>query len=154
MKCKELQIFDWIQDHNGFPIQIITVGEDYAYATFEGNEGDPWEFDDKDDQPEGIPITPEILEKNGWYYGLTSDEEEAEYFLDGCHYHRHWSYDEGAGSISLIFPNEADGGELIIDDQSFNRHLNLVFCDTLHVHELQRALRLCGLNELADDFKV
>ena len=154
MKCKELQIGDWIQDKNGFQWQIIGVGDDYAYATFEGNEGEPWEFNDKDDQPEGIPITPEILEKNGWYYGLTSDEEEAEYFLDGCHYHRHWSYDEGAGSISLIFPNEADGGELIIDDQSFNRHLNLVFCDTLHVHELQRALRLCGLNELADNFKV
>ena len=154
MKCKELQIFDWVQDKNGFQWQIIVVGDDYAYATFEGNEGDPWEFDDKDDQPEGIPLTTEILEKNGWYYGLTSDEEEAEYFLDGCHYHRHWSYDEGAGSISLIFPNEADGGELIIDDQSFNRHLNLVFCDTLHVHELQRALRLCGLNELADNFKI
>ena len=154
MKCKEFQIFDWVQDHNGFQWQIIGVGDDYAYATFEGNEGDPWEFDDKDDQPEGIPITPEILEKNGWYYGLTSDEEEAEYFLGGCHYGRHWSYDEGAGSISLIFPNEADGGELIIDDQSFNRHLNLVFCDTLHVHELQRALRLCELNELADNFKV
>ena len=103
---------------------------------------------------EGIPITPEILEKNGWYFGLTSDEEDAEYCLGGCHYDRHWTYDEGAGSISLIFPNGADGGEIIIDDQSFNRHLNLVFCDTLHVHELQRALRLCGLNELADNFKV
>ena len=154
MKCKELQIGDWITDKNGFQWQIIGVGDDYAYATFEGNEGDPWEFNDDDVQPEGIPLTKEMLEKNGWYYGLTSDEEEAEYFLDGCHYHRHWSYDEGAGSISLIFPNEADGGELIIDDQSFNRHLNLVFCDTLHVHELQRALRLCGLNELADNFKV
>ena len=154
MLCKELQIFDWAQDKNGFKWQIIGVGDDYAYATFEGNEGDPWEFDDKDDQPEGIPITPEILEKNGWYYGLTSDEEEAEYFLGGCHYGRHWSYDEGAGSISLIFPNEADGGELIIDDQSFNRHLDFVWCDTLYVHELQHALRLCGLNELADNFKV
>ena len=154
MLCKELQIFDWVQDKNGFKWQIIGVGDDYAYATFEGNEGDPWEFDDKDDQPEGIPITPEILEKNGWYYGLTSDEEEAEYFLGGCHYGRHWSYDEGAGSISLIFPNEANGGELIIDDQSFNRHLDFVWCDTLYVHELQHALRLCGLNELADNFKV
>lgn len=154
MKCKKLQIGDWIQDKNGFQWQIIGVGDDYAYATFEGNEGDPWEFDDKDDQPEGIPITPEILEKNGWYYGLTSDEEEAEYSLGGCHYDRHWSYDEGVGSISLIFPNEADGGELIIDDQSINRHLDLVFCDTLHVHELQRALRCCGLWDIADNFVV
>ena len=105
-------------------------------------------------QVKPIPLTTEILEKNGWYFGLTSDEEDAEYSLGGCHYDRHWTYDEGAGSISLIFPNDADGGELIIDDQSFNRHLNLVFCDTLHVHTLQHALRLCGLDELADNFKV
>ena len=68
MKCKELQIGDWIQDRNGFQWQIIGVGDDYAYATFEGNEGDPWEFDDKDDQPQPIPLTPEILEKNGWWF--------------------------------------------------------------------------------------
>ena len=40
MKCKELQISDWIADNNGFRWQIIGVGDDYAYATFEGNEGD------------------------------------------------------------------------------------------------------------------
>ena len=154
IRCRALMVGDWCCDKHGFPMQITNVGDDYAYATFEGNEGDPWEFDDKDDQPQPIILTPEILEKNGWYYGLTSDEEDAEYCLGGCHYDRHWTYDEGAGSISLIFPNDADGGELIIDDQSFNRHLNLVFCYTLHVHELQRTLRLCGLNELADNFKV
>ena len=154
IRCRALMVGDWCCDEHGFPMRITNVGEDYAYATFEGNEGDPWEFDDEDEQPEPILITPEILEKNGWYYGLTSDEEDAEYCLGGCHYNRHWCYDEGAGSISLIFPNDTDGGELIIDDQSFNRHLNLVFCDTLHVHELQRELRLCGLNELADNFKI
>ena len=154
IRCRALMVGDWCHDRHGFPMQITNVGDDYAYATFEGNEGDPWEFDDKGDQPKPIQLTPEILEKNGWYFGLTSDEEDAECCLGRCHYDRHWCYDEGAGSISLIFPNDADGGELIIDDQSFNRHLNLVFCDTLHVHELQRTLRLCGLNELADNFKV
>ena len=154
IRCRALMVGDWCCDRHGFPMQITTVGDDYAYATFEGNEGDPWEFDDKDDQPHPIILTPEILEKNGWYFGLTSDEEDAEYCLGGCHYDRHWTYDEGAGSISLIFPNDADGGELIIDDQSFKRHLNLVFCDTLYVHTLQHALRLCGLDEHADNFKV
>ena len=154
IRCRALMVGDWCCDRHGFPMQITNVGDDYAYATFEGNEGDPWEFDDKDDQPQPIILTPEILEKNGWYFGLTSDEEDAEYCLGGCHYNRHWTYDEGSGSISLIFPNDADGGELIIDDESFNRHLNLVFCDTLHIHELQRTLRLCGLDGLADNFKV
>ena len=57
MKCKELQIFDWGHNKNGFQWRIIGVGDDYAYATFEGNEGDPWEFDDKDDRPYGVRLT-------------------------------------------------------------------------------------------------
>ena len=57
---------DWICDEHGFPMQITNVGDDYAYATFEGNECDPWEFDDKDDQPCAIEITKELLEANGW----------------------------------------------------------------------------------------
>ena len=40
MKCQELQIWDWITDGHGLPMQITNVGDDYAYATFEGNEGD------------------------------------------------------------------------------------------------------------------
>ena len=66
MKCQELQIWDWITDGHGLPMQITNVGDDYAYATFEGNEGDPWEFDDKDKQPQPILLTPEIHEKNGF----------------------------------------------------------------------------------------
>ena len=153
MKCRELQILDWIADNNGFQWQIICVGDDYVYATFEGNEGDPWEFDDKDDQPQPIPITSETLEKNGWYWGLTSNEEDIVSCIGGA-YDEHWVYDEGAGEISLFFPKDTNGGELRIYDQRLNRHLGLIWFDTLYVHELQRALRLCGLNELADNFKV
>ena len=152
MKCKELQIGDWIQDENGSPMRIIKVGRDYACAIFGDNEC-PWAFEDDDVQPEGIPITPEILKKNDWYWGLTSDEEDFESCVMGT-YDPHWVYDEGAGEISLFFPKDTDGGVLKIDDQGFNRHLEFVWCDTLYVHELQHALRLCGLNELADNFKV
>ena len=152
MKATELMIGDWVclKDDTKceFPLKVDGVLTDDISLEGEGFLGGV------DGLIRPIPITPEILEKNGWYFGLTSDEEDAEYCLGGCHYDRHWTYDEGAGSISLIFPNGTDGGELIIDDQSFNRHLNLVFCDTLHVHTLQHALRLCGLDELADNFKV
>ena len=143
MKLTDLMIGDKVM------VKVLSqIPNTYVLHTWTANDYS------RDIQVKPIPLTPEILEKNGWYYGLTSDEEDAEYCLGGCHYDRHWCYDEGAGSISLIFPNDTDGGELIIDDQSFNRHLNLVFCDTLHVHELQRELRLCGLNELADNFKI
>ena len=85
MKCKELQIFDWVQDKNGFRWQITGVGDDYAYATFEGNEGDPWEFNDKDDQPEGIPLTKEILDANGFRY----EEDNGQFYRSilGSHYY-------------------------------------------------------------------
>ena len=134
-KCRDLMVRDWITNRNGFPMQITNVGEDYAYATFEGNEGDPWEFDDKDDQPRPIPLTPEILEKNGFVFDCdfwtianprynnvrmvrycSIDEDVTDAFLG------HWAFDENYA----------------ID----------------YVHELQHALRLCGLNELADNFKV
>ena len=153
IKCRELQFGDWCCNKHGFPMQITNVGDDYAYATFEGNEGDPWEYDDKDEHPHPIPLTPEILKKNNWYWGLTSEEEDIVSCIGGS-YGEHWVYDEGAGEISLIFPEDTNGGLLKVDDQRFNRHLEFVWNDTLYVHEMQNALRLCGLNELADNFKV
>lgn len=153
MKCRDLMVGDWCCSGHGLPMQITNVGEDYAYATWEGNEGDPWEFDDKDDQPKPIPITPEILKKNDWYWGLTSNEEDFVSSVGGA-YNEHWVYDEGLGEITLIFPNGSDGGLLTIDDQRFNRYLEFIWCDTLYVHEMQRVLRLCGLDELANNFKL
>ena len=141
MKCKELQIGDWIQDKNGNPMQIIGVGDDYAYATFEDNEGDPWEFNDKDDQPCAIEITEDTLKQNKWEvqgYALLPSEH---YFVkdDGGN-HLLWSH--GTLSIWLACGEANDG----------------VFSDVVlpckYVHQLQQALRLAGLSEIADNFKV
>ena len=141
MKCKELQIGDWVQDKNGFQCQIIGVGDDYAYATFEGNEGDPWEFNDKVDQPFAIEITDDILKQNKWEvqgYALLPSEH---YFVkdDGGN-HLLWRH--GTLSIWLACGEANDG----------------VFSDVVlpckYVHQLQHALCLCGLDELADKFKV
>lgn len=92
-------------------------------------------------------ITPEILEKNGFHFGNTASEED---FCNsvGCSLPEEgWCYDEGAGEIKIIFPNESDGGLLRIDDQSADRHLELIFCNPLMVHQLQQALRLCGIDK-------
>ena len=141
MKCKELQIFDWIQDKNGFQWQIIGVGDDYAYATFEGNEGDPWEFNDKDDKPEPIEITEDILRQNKWeVQGYTLLPSEHYYVKDEGGNHLLLSH----GTLSIwITCGEANDG---------------VFSDVVlpckSVHQLQQALRLAGLSEIADNFKV
>ena len=112
---------------HGFPMQITNIGDDYAYATFEGNEGDPWEFDDKDEQPQPIPLTPEILEKNGWEY--------TEY----CHEYRD---DKNIIQCRLPYMVGRING---IDIEHFK-------CE--YVHQYQHLLRLCGLDELADNFKI
>ena len=124
IKCRALMVGDWCCDKHGFPMQITSVGDDYAYATFEGNEGDPWEFDDKDDQPRPIVLTPEILEKNGWWYNVEDMwlHEEVGFFIEKFN-GRFQCYD-----------------------------INQIKLDS--VHELQQTLRLCGLNELADNFKI
>ena len=83
---------DWCCSGHGFPMQITNVGEDYAYATFEGNEGDPWEFDDKDDQPEPIEITEDILKQNNWeVQGYTLLPSEHYYVKDEDGNHLLWS---------------------------------------------------------------
>ena len=102
---------------------------------------------------EGVPITPEILKKNDWYWGFTSDEKNFKSCVMGA-FEPHWVYDKGAGEISLYFDKDTDGGALRIAGQRFNRRLDFFWCDTLYVHELQHALRICGLNELADNFKI
>ena len=127
MLCKELMVGDWCCDKHGFPMQITNVGDDYAYATFEGNEGDPWEYDDNDDQPQPIPLTPEILEKNGW-----KD--------DGLWY----EYQDGTNTIQSCLP-DMRGIINGIENKEFQ-------CK--YVHQYQHLLRLCGLNELADNFKI
>ena len=141
MLCKELQIFDWVQDKNGFKWQIIGVGDDYAYATFEGNEGDPWEFNDKDDRPEPIEITEDILKHNKWkVQGYTLLISEHYYVKDERGNHLLLSH--GTLSIWLACGEANDG----------------VFSDVVlpckYVHQLQQALRLAGLSEIADNFKV
>ena len=124
IRCRDLMVGDWCCDQHGFPMQITNVGDDYAYATFEGNEGDPWEYDDKDDQPRPIVLTPEILEKNGWWYNVEDMwlHEEVGFFIEKFN-GRFQCYD-----------------------------INQIKLDS--VHELQQTLRLCGLNELADNFKI
>ena len=143
MLCKELQFGDWCCSGHGLPMQITNVGEDYAYVTFEGLEGDPWEFDDKDCQPSPIEITEELLKANGWdifYYKF-----------------------EGA-TFPSICDKEVDGthlqwkGEILTIWVDYEKDNDGVYSDIVvpckYVHQLQQVLRLAGMTELANNFKV
>lgn len=54
--------------------RVTAVGKDYLYADFEDNEGDVFEFDDKDSKPYPILLTDEFFKKNDF------DEDSGEYY--------------------------------------------------------------------------
>ena len=145
IRCRALMVWDWCCDRHGFPMQITNVGDDYAYATFEGNEGDPWEFDDKDDQPQPIVLTPEILEKNGWQSfvptAYTCCQNHISIKNEGD-IHIVWNWDEGTLSIWISYSEDEEG-----------TNPNLI-APVKYVHDLQDALRLAGMTDMANNFKV
>lgn len=82
-----------------------------------------------------IPLTPEILEKNGFSdrgkAGWQNPDYDATYYLDG------YMFSKNVYKHTLDDSVEVD-----------------VIHGIKYVHELRHALRLCELNELADNFKV
>ena len=124
MKLTDLAILDWVLINNT-PHRIQAI--DSIDAEILADDDLYYVGEDRchsEDKIEGIPITPEILEKNGWWY----DVEDM------------WLHDE------VDFGIERRNGGF----QCYN--INQIKLDS--VHQLQQTLRLCGLNELADNFKI
>lgn len=146
MKCFDLQIGDYVLvKPSMMPIKVAAVHHKkvgYHAVTHKLN----WV---RMDLLEPIPLTREILEKSGFYFGYTSGEEDlaSNTIAQLSEEDKGWVWDEGDGSIKVIFPNEDFGGMIIIDDQSFDRHLSLVYNNEVYVHELQHLLRLCGVEK-------
>lgn len=135
VKCRDLMVGDWVTNEHGLPAQIINVDNLCAYTIFGGNEddeGEPWVFDDSVYLPVPIPLTPEILEKNG-FTKVNSQRYDYGYPDTDC-------YVKVNPKKNMIHVN--------------GRNANSNLYSHSFVHELQRALRLCGLDELADNFKV
>lgn len=65
MTTSDLRIGNWLYESEctRYPMYVHTIGEDYVYLNFDGNEGDVFECKPEDLQ--GIPITEELLTKMG-----------------------------------------------------------------------------------------
>lgn len=144
IKCRDLMYGDWCCSGHGLPMQITNVGNDYAYATWEGNEGDPWEFDDKDEQPQPIEITIELLEANGWeehsYYSSFHNLSKYFFMKDKNGNHLELKH----GTLAIWNDNEPDNDGVYSD----------IVIPIKYVHQLQQVLRLAGMTELANNFKI
>lgn len=120
MKVKDLMIGDWI--HNNYTNENYQVWP--AFFTQATNFGKRLDATFEDVNIEPIPLTPSILEKNGWVENLYSDESYVNEELE-C--------------LPLVVGVDGNkwwwhvGAELVIP-------IN-------YVHELQHALRLCGIEK-------
>lgn len=125
MEAKELinnlMIGDWFRGPDPTPIRITRI--DSRGMLVENQDTDEVGLEDL--QP--IPLTEEILLKNGFEY----NEDFEEYLIS-------------------IYKNVFSFGYDSEDDfYYFGSWIRFY-----HVHELQNLLRLCGLTELVDDFKI
>ena len=127
-------IGDWVLNTCGSLIQVAEVLED-------GINGERnCEYYD-DIKP--IPLTPEILEKNRFLPSFEMGHETL------CLVSSEYSvYYRPVDTYLYVFKrdNEQGEGDFIVSD---HRNKNAKY-----VHELQHALRICGLDELADNFKI
>ena len=132
---------DWIANRNGSPMQIVAVDEDNAYAC-EGNEERPWIFgDDKGYKPEPIKITTDILIKNNW-------KEQKCTAFPSLHF-----YEKNEGEKHLIWNYGILSLRINSGKIDYRMYPNIEI-SSKYVHELQHILRLIGLNEMANNFKV
>lgn len=131
MKASELMIGDWVISNKRGKSEIVKV------VSIDGGTNCCWLdvdcfsglVDCEDIEP--IPLTAEILEKNGFVFREDDDTIYGEYYL----------HNQSTFAIKMF--NGYLVGTCMGEDLEFN-----------YVHELQHVLRLCGLDKLADNFKV
>lgn len=88
---------------------------------------------------EPIPLTPEILEKNGWIY----NNEDEKFFPQT------WINDK----LMLRVIDDYNYRVVVISDYDDEDTNDTPFIIT-YIHELQHILKLCEYDDLADNFKL
>lgn len=136
MKATELQIGDWYlaseeyrdcygKYNLGFYPKKLTI-DDLIFA-----KNNDWDESDWDEFTKPIPLTSEILKLNGFLIKKIKCELQID------DYTSIELYQDGVLYISKQLPN-----------------IGRIQIEIKFVHELQHALRLCGLNNLAENFKI
>ena len=127
-------------------MQITDVGDDYANANEYGNEDVVVEFDDKYIKPYPISLTNDILKKNGWEMKSYMLPPYASFILT-----YYFTKDEGdthlelKGNTLTIWFNYEKGNDGVYSD---------IVIPVKYVNQLQQVLRLAGMTDMANNFKV
>lgn len=127
MNTSELMIGDWILDGKEYA-QVTSIACGGVIETTKNNYC-------PEDVVQYIPLTLEILGKNGWtdhneYRGYVNEEKNIAFYFNP------------QGQIKLKVRSVFSWLETM--------NLKNIF----YVHELQHALRLCGLSDIANNLKI
>ena len=125
MKANELMLDDWVAfPHGRERVQELSYIQGHGYcASFASSAA---LFSVEVEKLEPIPLTGEVLEKNGWY------------IPDLYLWYRH-------NSVPFLISEK--GGNLFCLYADSEHDKREFFCTINYVHELQHALRLCGIDK-------
>ena len=129
MKAEELMIGDWVKFPNSIE-KIIDLPYIEGRGICASFAASATLFPVEVDELEPIPLTPEILEKNGFVQNPRSKSRRSHQICTDSVYISWWK-----GRLNILYKP--------FIGHSTN-HLN---CDGKFVHELQHALRLCGIEK-------
>lgn len=139
MKVNELMIGDWVVSEIEGAGRITELGRDWCVALTYGKNNNAVTGELRQLQP--IPLTPEILKKNG--FGYVEGDEYSTYHPT----HFYLGESQFCKSMDLHIGTYNKGIFWV------NIRQNAIY-GIRYVHELQHALRMCGYNDLADNFKI
>ena len=133
MKTTELMIGDWVL-WNTYPMKVMMIGGRMVKLYNEDNS-----IEDEEISP--MPITVELLEKNGFKELMNESEVSAARFGRKPESTGVWQY--GFGQFDSV---------AYVPEQSFLRIKFMEgymadIANIKYVHELQHALRLCGIKK-------
>lgn len=136
IKNKELMLGNWLLagEKTQFPMQVVGIFSDVVYLDFEENQGDVWEEKEEDLFP--IPLTEELLEKNG-------------FVLDDNEYVKEYSYKDNRGNF--IYADFLDGKCIGVKTSVLKQIEVIESFFMKYLHELQNTLTLAGIEF---EFKV
>ena len=141
IKCRDFMVGDFVclKDDTKYelPLKVDGIIEDDISLEGDGFLGGI------DGLIRPIPITPEILEKNGWKehsYTLPHNLKEYFYVNDEKGIHLVWK----RGTLSIWFAYNEDNDGIYSD----------IVIPVKYVHQLQQVLRIAGLMDMANNFKV
>lgn len=131
MRAEELMIGDWVQDSSGAKFKIINIEHHCTRVEYKGEELILPCFEQANIKP--IPLTPEILEKNG--FEMVLDKNKVQIYrikwpINHDYYFSVWTGLDG-------YWNPVGFGVTIGGVQG----------DVDYVHQLQHALKLCRINK-------